>query len=102
MTYARLWKHRDDFYPFPIIPMSKGKPLGTCKTCGSEIVETVNDGVFRQGECDACERIRYESQPALLEACYAAMELRCPEDDDYECYTLILIRDALAKAEGRA
>ena len=90
------------FHSFPIIPMSKGKPLGTCTTCGSEIVETVNDGVFRNGECDACERLRYESQPALLEACYAAMELRCPDSDGHECYTRTVIQDAIAKAEGRA
>ena len=48
--------------------MSKGKPLGDCKTCGSEIVEMMNDGVFRRGECSACERLRYESQPSLLRA----------------------------------
>lgn len=82
--------------------MSKGKPLGTCKTCGSEIVETVNDGVFRGGECDACERLQYESQPDLLEACYAALELQCPDGDDEECCTRLVIQDAIAKAEGRA
>jgi hypothetical protein len=82
--------------------MSKGKPLGTCGICGSEIVETVNDGVFHGGECDACERIRYESQPALLEACCAAMELRCPDGDDHDCYTRRVIHDAIAKTEVRA
>ena len=30
--------------------------------------EFFNEGVFRNGECDACERRRYESQPELLEA----------------------------------
>lgn len=48
--------------------MSKGKPIGHCKTCGSEIVETVNDSVFGDGECNACEYLRYKSQPDLLEA----------------------------------
>lgn len=48
--------------------MSKGKPTGTCRTCGSEIVETVNDSLFREGECDACEYQRYKTQPELLEA----------------------------------
>ncbi|HZZ28994.1 MAG TPA: hypothetical protein VFE46_13415 [Pirellulales bacterium] len=48
--------------------MSKGKLTGCCRTCGSEIVETVNDSVFRDGECDSCERVRYESQPDLVYA----------------------------------
>ncbi len=48
--------------------MSKGKPLGICRTCQCEIVETVNDGVFGNGECACCERLRYETQPELLEA----------------------------------
>jgi hypothetical protein len=45
-----------------------------CRTCGSEIVATINDSVFRQGECDACERARYESQPALLDAAGLALD----------------------------
>ena len=53
---------------FPNTCMSKGKPLGQCTTCKTEIVEFFNEGVFRNGECDACERHRYESQPELLEA----------------------------------
>lgn len=48
--------------------MSKGHPLAHCRTCGSEIVETVNDGVFRDGECDACEYQRYRTHPGLLDA----------------------------------
>ncbi len=52
----------------PLLTMSKGKPIGHCKTCRSEIVETVNDSIFREGECDGCEYQRYRSQPALLEA----------------------------------
>lgn len=39
-----------------------------CKTCGCEIVETINDSNFRDGECNACEYQRYCSQPDLLEA----------------------------------
>jgi hypothetical protein len=46
--------------------MSKGKPYDVCRTCGSEIVETVNDSLFREGECDGCEYQRYCSQPELL------------------------------------
>jgi hypothetical protein len=30
-----------------------------CKTCGSEIVETVNDSNFHEGECGPCEYARY-------------------------------------------
>lgn len=37
-----------------------------CKTCGSEVVETVNDSAFRDGECGPCEFARYKSQPELL------------------------------------
>ncbi len=62
------------YFRFPQNPMSKGRPLNTCKTCGSEIVETVNDGIFREGECDACEYQRYQSQPDLLDAAYLALE----------------------------
>jgi hypothetical protein len=36
-----------------------------CRTCGSTIVDTVNDGVFCDGECGLCERARYESQPEI-------------------------------------
>jgi hypothetical protein len=85
---------------FPITSMSKGKPLEICRTCKSEIVQAVNDGVFRYGECDACERLRYESQPALLEACYAALELKCPGPDGHECYTRRVILDAIARTES--
>ncbi len=41
--------------------MSKGKPLGTCKNCGSEIVEFSNEGVFDEGECGPCEYERYKN-----------------------------------------
>jgi hypothetical protein len=46
--------------------MSKGKSYDTCRTCGSEVVETVNDSLFREGECDACEYLRYRTQSGLL------------------------------------
>jgi len=54
--------------------MSKGKPVGTCSTCRSEIVELLNEGHFGDGECDRCEQIRYKSQPSLLHAAYLALE----------------------------
>ena len=38
--------------------------------------------------------------PDLLEACNAALELRCPDGDDHECGTFAVINDAIAKAEG--
>lgn len=37
-----------------------------CSCCGSEIVETINDSHFRDGECGSCEYERYKSQPRLL------------------------------------
>ncbi len=41
------------------------------------------------------------SWPELLEACYAALELRCPDGDEHECRTFAVINDAIAKAEGK-
>ena len=38
-----------------------------CKTCGSEIIETINDSNFNEDECGPCEYQRYKSQPELLE-----------------------------------
>lgn len=38
-------------------------PIGRaihCKTCASEIVETINDSNFREGECGPCEYQRYK------------------------------------------
>lgn len=54
--------------------MSKGKHVGTCRTCGSEIVETVNDSLFHEGECNACEYHRYKTQPALHKAANLALD----------------------------
>src|SRR6185312_8494803 len=48
-----------------------------CKTCGSELVETINDGQFRDGECGGCEYERYRAQPALLKACEGANGALC-------------------------
>jgi hypothetical protein len=39
-----------------------------CATCGNEIVFSVNDSHFREGECEACECRRYRTQPALVES----------------------------------
>ena len=36
-----------------------------CTTCGSEIVETINDSNFNEGECGPCEYARYKLQPEL-------------------------------------
>ncbi len=55
--------------------------LGTshCRTCGSELVESVNGGKFRDGECNACEYGRYQTQPELVSvvrSCRVAFEER--------------------------
>lgn len=88
------------YFPFPTNCMSKGKPLGVCKTCGSEIVESVNDGVFRGGECDFCERLRYESQPVLLEALDDL--LRQTVDLHLECGIELTKREKVARARALA
>lgn len=49
-------------------------PFIHCETCGSEIVETVNDSVFGDGECDVCERARYESQPEIKACLHELIE----------------------------
>lgn len=43
-----------------------------CRTCGSEIVETINESNFRDGECGPCEYERYKTQPMLMAASQAA------------------------------
>jgi hypothetical protein len=37
-----------------------------CKACGSEIVATVNDSNFNDGDCGPCEYRRYRTQPEVL------------------------------------
>ena len=44
-----------------------------CKTCGSDIAETINDSNFHEGECGPCEYRRYTSQPALVDAANIAL-----------------------------
>jgi hypothetical protein len=46
----------------------------SCRTCGSEIVETINDSNFRDGECGPCEYHRYRTQPELLALVQALRE----------------------------
>lgn len=43
-----------------------GRAASCCKTCGSEIVPTVNDSHFSEGECGPCEHRRYATQPTLV------------------------------------
>src|SRR5436190_1950128 len=50
-----------------------------CTTCGSEIVATINNSNFRDGECGPCEYNRYTSQAALLSAC-KAMVIGIPDE----------------------
>ena len=40
-----------------------------CKTCRSEIVETVNGSSFDDGECGPCEYARYRSARSLRARC---------------------------------
>jgi hypothetical protein len=89
--------------------MSKGKPNGVCKTCDSEIVETVNDSQFGDGECNACEYLRYKTQPALAEALDALLEQTLDQDlacgnelSEKENDLLQKSLSALAKAHGTA
>ena len=48
-----------------------------CRRCNCEIVPTVNDSLFRDGECNACEYARYRSQHKLLDACHHAYVALC-------------------------
>jgi hypothetical protein len=83
-----------------------------CKTCGSEIVEIVNESNFKEGECGPCEYARYKSQKELLEALKSLREdirmLRDGEwvpdrENDKACNASIyLADDAIDKAYGRA
>lgn len=46
-----------------------------CKTCGSEIVETINDSNFNEGECGPCEYQRYRSQPELVKKLHELVQM---------------------------
>lgn len=88
--------------------MSKGKSLGHCKTCESEIVETVNDSVFGDGECNECEYQRYRSQPDLLEALDYLLDQSLDQDLAYgikftegEQQARKMALKAFAKADGK-
>jgi hypothetical protein len=82
--------------------MSKGLSLGYCRTCGSEIVESFNDGVFGGGECEDCERLRYESHSALLDACRLALAYADRWGVEHERAPLRrALEHAIAAAEGR-
>jgi len=89
--------------------MSKGKPVGHCKTCGSEIVETVNESNFGEGECGACEYHRYLTCGALIEALDYLLEQTVDQDIAYgieltegEQEARQKALDAIAKANGQA
>ena len=87
--------------------MSKGKPLGSCKTCKSEIVEFVNEGVFPDGECEACEYLRYQTQPGLLAALteareYVAVMLESSGADDGERKLLRRFDKIIRAANGQS
>ncbi len=87
--------------------MSKGRPIGTCKTCGSAIVEHANDGIFGRGECEGCERMRYETQPQLLALAEEAIEyvelvLDSSGEDSGEDKMLRRWKQLLKQAHGNA
>jgi hypothetical protein len=48
-----------------------GRAPSLCTWCGSEIVPSINDSHFAEGECGPCEYRRYHSQPGLVRACGA-------------------------------
>lgn len=80
-----------------------------CKTCGSEIVPTVNDSLFGEGECLGCEYRRYHSQPALLEALDYLLDQTVDQDLGFgieltegECDARKEALKALAIAHGNA
>lgn len=80
-----------------------------CKTCGSEIVETINDSNFHGGECGACEYQRYQSQPDLLDACYTALDeieqwddVMGGSEDPRTQEAIDALKEATKKAHGKA
>lgn len=79
-----------------------GDATSHCKTCRSEIVVTINDSNFNDGECGGCEYQRYKSQPELLEALEAYVDYDdVPRGKEYEAIRLAA-RDAITEAYGKA
>ena len=64
------------------------------------VVTSDEEGRCRPQDATANARLM-AAAPELLEACYAALELRCPDGDDHECGTFAVINDAIDKAEGK-
>lgn len=94
------------FYPlFPQLKMTtkRTSPASTyCKTCGSEIVQFVNTGAFDEGECDACEHVRYTTQPSLLESLKSLVEVADCVVGNWENRSLVSAVRALAEETKRA
>jgi uncharacterized Fe-S cluster-containing protein len=65
-----------------------------CRTCGSEIIASINDSNFQEGECGACEYQRYRSQPRLLEACKGACGLVYRDKNNDERIDLVQYEQA--------
>ena len=55
--------------------MNREKQLGPDTHSGNEMPKPFDDGVLAGNESQRCEQMRFESQPALLDACRTAMEL---------------------------
>ncbi len=77
----------------PVIHTVKDGPAGVMVAIVSK-----EWGTEPEKEANAC---LIAAAPDLLEACYAALELRCPDGDDHECGTFAVINDAIDKAEGK-
>ncbi len=79
----RLSNEVQDLATEEFLPVHGAK---NCRTCGSEIVASINDSVFCDGECGACEYERYGSQPELLRIARSAANafrerISCLQDD---------------------
>jgi len=80
-----------------------------CKTCGSETIESINDGSFRDGACGGCEYEGYTSRPDLLKACEAMCGLIYRDKNNDERIDFARYeeaerdcRRAILKAHGKA
>ena len=70
-----------------------------CLTCGSEIVETINDTNFRRGECGPCELACYMACGDLVQAATAAIDyIRQDGVGLDKAETIDLLQSAIARS----
>lgn len=62
--------------------MRTNQRLKRCLNCGEEIVATINDSEFRDGECGECEYGRYRRHAELLQTLITIRDTT--ESLDYE------------------